>query len=202
GVPDAALQHRRRRPALPRGNRCGGDRDLARAAPAAHPDDPDDVSVRRRRRCAVGADPRRAQGLRPDERDHHLADAQLRRGAVAHVPDLRQRLALAGRVHRPDAVVPAGNPDLGPHQPLTLTILMMCLCGGAAGALWALIPGALKAFGRTNEIITSLMLNYVAGQLLTYLIFDSASPWRDVSTVQTRSFPQAIPISGRTSRSP
>jgi simple sugar transport system permease protein len=83
---------------------------------------------------------------------------------------------------------------LGPHQPLTLTILMMCVCGGAAGALWALIPGALKAFGRTNEIITSLMLNYVAGQLLTYLIFDSASPWRDLSTVQTRSFPQAIPL--------
>ena len=83
---------------------------------------------------------------------------------------------------------------LGPHQALTVTILMMCLCGGAAGAIWALIPGALKAFGRTNEIITSLMLNYVAGQLLTYLIFDSASPWRDVSTVQTRSFPQAISL--------
>src|SRR5207244_3320569 len=82
----------------------------------------------------------------------------------------------------------------GPHHPLVLTILAMCVCGGAAGALWALIPGALKAFGRTNEIITSLMLNYVAGQLLTYLIFDSASPWRDVSTVQTRSFPQAIPL--------
>ncbi len=83
---------------------------------------------------------------------------------------------------------------LGPHVSLPVTILMMCVCGGAAGAIWALIPGALKAFGRTNEIITSLMLNYVAGQLLTYLIFDSASPWRDLSTVQTRSFPQAIPL--------
>ena len=31
------------------------------------------------------------------------------------------------------------------------------------GALWALIPGVLRAFARTNEIITSLMLNYVAG---------------------------------------
>jgi simple sugar transport system permease protein len=83
---------------------------------------------------------------------------------------------------------------LGPHEPLALTVFMMCVCGAAAGALWALIPGALKAFLRTSEIITSLMLNYVAGQLLTYLIFDSASPWRDVSTVQTRSFPQAIPL--------
>jgi ABC-type uncharacterized transport system permease subunit len=83
---------------------------------------------------------------------------------------------------------------LGPHHSTALAILAMCVCGGAAGGLWGLIPGALKAFGRTNEIITSLMLNYVAGLLLTYLIFDSASPWRDVSTVQTRSFPQAIPL--------
>ena len=61
----------------------------------------------------------------------------------------------------------------------------MCVCGAAGGALWALIAGVLKAFARTNEIITTLMLNYVAGLLLTYLIFDSASPWRDVSTIQT-----------------
>ena len=65
----------------------------------------------------------------------------------------------------------------------------MVVCGAAGAALWALIPGILKAFGRTNEIITSLMLNYVAGLLLTYMIFDSASPWRDISTVQTQSFP-------------
>jgi simple sugar transport system permease protein len=70
----------------------------------------------------------------------------------------------------------------------------MCVCGAAGGALWALIPGALKAFARTNEIITTLMLNYVAGLLLTYLIFDSASPWRDLSTIQTRSFPQSIAL--------
>ena len=38
------------------------------------------------------------------------------------------------------------------------------------------------------------MLNYVAGLLLTYLIFDSASPWRDVSTIQTRSFPQSVAL--------
>ncbi|HZO61786.1 MAG TPA: ABC transporter permease [Gaiellaceae bacterium] len=80
---------------------------------------------------------------------------------------------------------------IGPHHGIVLTILTMCLCGAAGGALWALIPGVLRAFGRTNEIITTLMLNYVAGLLLTYLIFDSASPFRDVSTIQTRSFPQS-----------
>ena len=83
---------------------------------------------------------------------------------------------------------------LGPHHALFLTILFMCACAAAGGALWALIAGVLKAFARTSEILTTLMLNYVAGQLLTYLIFDSASPWRDISTVQARSFPQAIPL--------
>src|SRR5207244_2992858 len=58
-----------------------------------------------------------------------------------------------------------------------LYVVAMCIGGGALGAFWALIPGVLRAFGRTNEIITSLMLNYVAGYLVTYLIFDSASYW-------------------------
>ena len=83
---------------------------------------------------------------------------------------------------------------LGPHHSTALTILAMCVCGAAGASLWALIPGVLKAFARTNEIITTLMLNYVAGLLLTYLIFDSASPWRDLSTIQTRSFPQSVAL--------
>ena len=82
--------------------------------------------------------------------------------------------------------------QLGDHRvgSAPLHVLAMCAAAGVLGALWALIPGVLRAFGRTNEIITSLMLNYVAGYLLTYLIFDSSSYWRDVSTLQARAFPQ------------
>jgi simple sugar transport system permease protein len=75
-----------------------------------------------------------------------------------------------------------------------LYVLGMCAGGGLLGALWALIPGVLRAFAHTNEIITSLMLNYVAGYLLTYLIFDSASYWRDISSLQARTFPQGKPM--------
>jgi simple sugar transport system permease protein len=75
-----------------------------------------------------------------------------------------------------------------------LFVVAMCLGGALAGALWASIPGVLRAFANTNEIITSLMLNYVAGYLLTYLIFDSSSYWRDVSTLQARAFPQGKPM--------
>ena len=50
-----------------------------------------------------------------------------------------------------------------------------------SGRAWGAIPGLLRAFLRTNEIITSLMLNYVAALVLNYLIFDSLSYWRDTS---------------------
>jgi simple sugar transport system permease protein len=66
----------------------------------------------------------------------------------------------------------------------------MILGGVLFGAAWAIIPGLLKAYFNTNEIITSLMLNYVAGLLLTYLIFDSKSFWRDLTTFSARAFPQ------------
>ena len=55
-----------------------------------------DVPRGRARRRGLGRDPGRAPRLREDERDHHLADAQLRRGARPHVPDHRQPLVLAG----------------------------------------------------------------------------------------------------------
>lgn len=75
-----------------------------------------------------------------------------------------------------------------------LYVVAMCFAAGVMGALWALIPGVLRAFANTNEIITTLMLNYVAGFLITYLIFDSSSYWRDVSTLQAQSFPQGKPM--------
>ena len=58
-----------------------------------------------------------------------------------------------------------------------------------AGMLWAAIPGVLRAYGRTNEILTSLMLNYVAGLLMYYLIYDSSSYWRDLTSPRARVFP-------------
>jgi general nucleoside transport system permease protein len=65
--------------------------------------------------------------------------------------------------------------------------------GAALGAAWAAIPGLLRAFLHTNEIITSLMLNYVAALVINYLIFDSLSYWRDTSPTG-QVFPQGKPL--------
>jgi ABC-type uncharacterized transport system permease subunit len=72
----------------------------------------------------------------------------------------------------------------------------MCVGGAAFGAAWGLIPGLLRAFGRTNEIITTLMLNYVAGLIINYLIFDSHSYWRDTTSPSAAVFPQGKAIPG------
>src|SRR4051812_7275358 len=79
----------------------------------------------------------------------------------------------------------------GSGGPSAFAIAAMVVAGIAGGAAWGLIPGALKAFFRTNEIITSLMLNYVAAYLLTYLIFNSKSYWRETTGFNASVFPTA-----------
>src|SRR5438128_8304751 len=77
----------------------------------------------------------------------------------------------------------------GSGGPSAFAIAAMVVAGCAGGAAWALIPGILRAFFRTNEIITSLMLNYVASYLLTYLIFNSQSYWRQTTGFNATVFP-------------
>ena len=66
----------------------------------------------------------------------------------------------------------------------------MIVAGRARRRALGADPGVLRAFLSTNEIITSLMLNYVAALILNYLIFDSQSYWRDTSSPSASVFPQ------------
>ncbi|MCU1369482.1 MAG: hypothetical protein JWO77_676 [Ilumatobacteraceae bacterium] len=77
--------------------------------------------------------------------------------------------------------------------PVVITVLGMILAGAICGAVWAGIAGALKAWANTNEIITTLMLNYVAANLATYLVFGSKSYWRELGGTGAM-FPQGKPI--------
>jgi len=74
--------------------------------------------------------------------------------------------------------------------PSAVVIAAMMVAGAAGGAALAAIPGVLRAFFSTNEIITSLMLNYVVALFLDYLIFDSHSYLRDTSGFAASVFPQ------------
>lgn len=65
---------------------------------------------------------------------------------------------------------------------------LMVLLSLAGGALWALLPAIPRALFRTNEIITTLLLNYVALLWVDYLVF---GPWADPSSF---SFPYSRPF--------
>ena len=66
--------------------------------------------------------------------------------------------------------------------------IVLCLVAGAlAGGLWAMIPGLLKIYRGQNEMIISIMLNYVA----TLLMGVFYTNWlRDGSVPQTMSVPK------------
>jgi simple sugar transport system permease protein len=55
-------------------------------------------------------------------------------------------------------------------------LLPMILAGAAGGMAWASIPAWLKTRFNANEILTSLMLVYVATLFLSWLV---QGPWRD-----------------------
>jgi ABC-type uncharacterized transport system permease subunit len=53
---------------------------------------------------------------------------------------------------------------------------LMILAAAAAGAAWAAIAALLRMWVDINEAVTTLLLNYVAIDLLGFLIYDS---WKD-----------------------
>ncbi len=62
----------------------------------------------------------------------------------------------------------------GQEGPLLLPAML--IGGMVGGALWAAIPAFLRTRFNANEILVSLMLTYVAGLLLSYLV---TGPWKD-----------------------
>lgn len=73
-------------------------------------------------------------------------------------------------------------------------LLALLLAGALGGALWASICAFLRDRANTSEILVSLMLVYVAEQLLNYLV---NGPWKDPNGYnfpQTVSFMQAARI--------
>lgn len=65
-----------------------------------------------------------------------------------------------------------------PDQPAWLLLPLMFFAAALAGGAWGLLPAVPRAFLGVNEIITTLMLNYVAILWVEYLVY---GPWRDPS---------------------
>jgi general nucleoside transport system permease protein len=71
------------------------------------------------------------------------------------------------------------------HWPALALIPLMTALGFLGGALWALLPGLLRAAKLVNETISTLLLNYVAPLIVSFVIF---GPWR---SSESASYPES-----------
>ncbi|MEW5828201.1 MAG: ABC transporter permease [Chloroflexota bacterium] len=78
------------------------------------------------------------------------------------------------------------TPILPAETPRWLFVPAMMLAGMLAGALWGFIPGYLKAKFNVNEIISTLMLNYIAIAWINYWIF---GVWSEGGFQMSAKFP-------------
>jgi simple sugar transport system permease protein len=82
------------------------------------------------------------------------------------------------------AIVAGGLALALPDAPSWALFPALMLAGILGGVVWALIVAWLRTSFNANEILTSLMLTYIAQYLLVYLV---TGPWRDP---QGFGFPQ------------
>jgi simple sugar transport system permease protein len=78
-------------------------------------------------------------------------------------------------------------PLIAPATSPWLAIPLMIAAGMAAGALWGCIPGFLKARYNVNEIISTLMLNYIAIAWNDFFIF---GVWSERGFQMSPTFPR------------
>lgn len=69
-----------------------------------------------------------------------------------------------------------------------VTIAVMLAAGMLCGAAWGFIPGWLKARLRVNEIITTLMMNYIAVALVNFFVF---AVWSEGGFQMSKTFQKA-----------
>ena len=60
---------------------------------------------------------------------------------------------------------------LGDKLPAPALLALIVVVSMAAGAVWALIPAFFKAYWNTNETLFTLMMNYIAIQIVSYFSY-------------------------------
>jgi ABC-type uncharacterized transport system permease subunit len=73
------------------------------------------------------------------------------------------------------ALVGTGVVLMIPSAPAVWLLPSVLLAGALGGAMWSLLPALLRVVARVNETISTLLLNYVAALLVTWLVY---GPWK------------------------
>ncbi len=80
------------------------------------------------------------------------------------------------------------TPLLPPETPAPLMLTTMAVAGIVAGALWGFVPGILKARLKVNEVVTTLMMNYIAVSWNNFFIY---AVWSEGGFQMSRIFPKS-----------
>lgn len=82
------------------------------------------------------------------------------------------------------------------YLPSFLHLPFSLLAGALAGALWAIIPAFLRAYWKVDEVVSTLMLNYIGILLVDHLVYTYFQDVRDGSSAE-RAFTLAVPETAR-----
>ena len=73
-----------------------------------------------------------------------------------------------------------------------LANIIMVLAAVLAGAIWAVIPAIFKAFFKTNESLFTLMMNYIAVELVSFFVYKWVWPETSLGNIPTGHLPTII----------
>ena len=73
-----------------------------------------------------------------------------------------------------------------------LANIVMVLAAVLAGAIWAVIPAIFKAFFKTNESLFTLMMNYIAVELVSFFVYKWVWPETSLGNIPTGHLPTII----------
>jgi general nucleoside transport system permease protein len=85
---------------------------------------------------------------------------------------------------------------LSKYFPVFLQMPLSILAGCLAGGLWALFPAILRARWKVDEVVSTLMLNYVAVLLVDHVVYTYFQDLRDGSSAE-RALTLAVPDTAR-----
>lgn len=80
-----------------------------------------------------------------------------------------------------------------PDQPKIIVLPLAIIAGALAGAVFAAIPGFLKAFFNTSEVIVTIMLNYVSVYTVDYIVRNILTNQADATQMIGENASLAIP---------
>src|SRR5271165_2744975 len=86
------------------------------------------------------------------------------------------------------ALTGAGVAFALPDKPAFIAIPVIIAAGILGGMAWAAVPALLKTRFHVSEVLSTLMLVYVALQVLNYMV---GGPWKDPNG---HNFPQTAPL--------